>query len=104
MLVVLITMTCTYLEKKKIHYRFRNTSVALAFIVFMFLSFYYMGVIGMYGNTLFGIKNILLDKILVSSIVGALMISGMSLWYQALKKRNNGHAYFPFQKVVMPIA
>jgi hypothetical protein len=28
----------------------------------------------------------------------------MSLWYQALKKRNNGHAYFPFQKVVMPIA
>jgi hypothetical protein len=27
----------------------------------------------------------------------------MSLWYQILKKKNNGHAYFPFQKVVMPI-
>lgn len=103
-LVVLITMTCAYLEKKKINYRFRNTSVALLYIVFTYISFYYMWVIGMYGNTLWKINSIFLDKILVSSVVGWLTLTGLSLWYQAMKRKNDGHAYFPFQKVVMPIA
>jgi len=26
-----------------------------------------------------------------------------ALAYNYLKRRNNGHAYFPFQKVVMPV-
>jgi uncharacterized membrane protein len=103
-LVVLITMTCTYLEKKKINYRFRNTSVALLYIIFTYISFYYMWVIGMYGNTLWKINSIFLDKILVSSVVGWLTLTGLSLWYQVMKQKNNWHAYFPFQKVIMPIA
>ncbi len=102
-LVALIAMTVAFLERKNIRYPLRNTSIALMYIGFMYASFWYMGVIGMYGNTLFGIKSIFADKIVVSSIVGGLVLSASSLGYQAMKRRNNGHAYFPFQKVVMPI-
>ncbi|MFA6369889.1 MAG: hypothetical protein WCX09_02850 [Patescibacteria group bacterium] len=43
-----------------------------------------------------------MDKILLGSILGALVFWIMSALYVYLKKENNGKAYFPFQKVIMP--
>lgn len=48
-------------------------------------------------NTLWGV-----DKILLGIGLGSLVFWAMSQLYLYLKKENGGHAYFPFQKVVMP--
>ena len=103
-LVALIVMTNTALEKKNIRYKFRNTSIVLSYIIFSYISFWYAGVIGIYRNTFFKIDSIFLDKILVSSIIGWLALTWGSLLYQRLKAKNGWHAHFPFEKVVIPIS
>ena len=43
------------------------------------------------------------DKLLLGISVGSLVFLLTNLSYNYLKKKNNNHAYFPFQKVVMPV-
>jgi len=50
-------------------------------------------------NKLWGV-----DKIILGITIGSLAFWGISEWYLTLKKNNNGHAHFPFQKVVMPFS
>lgn len=57
------------------------------------------GIIGNPYNMLWG-----LDKLLLSIVIGSLAFVLTNLLYNYLKKKNNNHAYFPFQKVVMPIS
>jgi hypothetical protein len=42
------------------------------------------------------------DQFLLGVLVGAITFIVMELWYLHIKKKNGGHALFPFQKVVMP--
>ncbi|MDR0319703.1 MAG: hypothetical protein LBH81_03105 [Rickettsiales bacterium] len=49
--------------------------------------------------TLWGI-----DKLFLGIIVGSVLFWLSAFWYSKIKKNNGGHALFPFQKVVMPIA
>lgn len=49
-------------------------------------------------NTLLGI-----DSLFLGIILGSIGLYTGNVWYEYLKKNNNGHAYFPFQKVVMPV-
>lgn len=49
-------------------------------------------------NTFFGI-----DSFLISMIVGALTFEISQRIYQRVKAKNNGHAHFPFEKVVFAI-
>jgi len=44
------------------------------------------------------------DKLLIGIIVGSFGFWFGAEWYFDLKKKNGGHAHFPFQKVVMPIS
>lgn len=55
------------------------------------------GFIGHPLNKIWGI-----DKIIFGIVIGSLVFWGSSELYLYLKKNNNNHAYFPFQKVVMP--
>lgn len=106
-LVVLITMTNTFLEKRNWKFRFRDSLVAATYIIFMAISFKYFNVIGSVGmnpHTFFNTTSILADKIVVSSAVGALVLLGSTMLYQWLKAKNNGKAHFPFEKVILPIA
>lgn len=50
-------------------------------------------------NTIWGI-----DKIILGIILGSVVFLAMSQFYLYLKKKNNGHAHFPFQKVLMPFS
>lgn len=102
-LVAIIQMTLVLLEKKNINFRFRTTIVSLSFVIFTLLSFYYAGVIGIYRNTFLGSKSIFLDKVLLSSFAGGITLMLASSLYQTLKKRNGGHAHFPFEKVAIPL-
>ena len=43
-----------------------------------------------------------MDQFLLGVLVGSITFVLMELWYMRIKKRNGGHALFPFQKVVMP--
>ena len=45
-----------------------------------------------------------LDPLLFSTILGALTFIYVSKFYQWMKQRNGGHAHFPFEKVVLPVA
>jgi hypothetical protein len=42
------------------------------------------------------------DKLALGIVVGSLVFLAGTLWYDRIKKRR-GHAYFPFQKVAMPV-
>ncbi|MBR1825965.1 MAG: hypothetical protein IJ770_05200 [Alphaproteobacteria bacterium] len=44
-----------------------------------------------------------LDPFLFCGIVGALLLIYSSVFYQWMKKKNGGHAHFPFEKVVLPV-
>ena len=45
-----------------------------------------------------------MDPLLFSTILGALVLIYSSKFYQWMKARNGGHAHFPFEKVVVPVA
>ena len=56
-------------------------------------------IIGKELNKLWGV-----DKMLLGIFLGSLLFFGGAKFYEYLKKKNNGRAHFPFQKVVMPVA
>lgn len=56
------------------------------------------GIIGHPLNKFWGV-----DKLLLGISIGSLFFLIANLTYNYLKKKNNNHAYFPFQKVVMPV-
>ena len=45
-----------------------------------------------------------LDPFLFCTLLGAAVLTYSSVFYQWMKARNGGHAHFPFEKVVLPIA
>ena len=45
-----------------------------------------------------------LDPFLFCAIAGFLILIYSSVFYQWMKAKNGGHAHFPFEKVVLPIA
>lgn len=44
-----------------------------------------------------------MDPFLFATICGALTLHYSSEFYQWMKKKNGGHAHFPFEKVVVPV-
>ena len=44
-----------------------------------------------------------IDKIILGITLGSIIFFATSNFYLWLKKNNNGRAYFPFQKVIMPL-
>ena len=45
-----------------------------------------------------------IDQFLLGAVLGTLVFWMMQKWYQRIKAANNGHAKYPFQKVVMPFS
>ena len=43
------------------------------------------------------------DQFLLGAIIGSLVFWGAGKWYESIKAKNGGHAWFPFQKVVWPL-
>lgn len=44
-----------------------------------------------------------LDPFLFSALCGALVLHYSAAFYQWMKRKNGGHAHFPFEKVVVPV-
>lgn len=99
LIVSLIMWTINYLGKRNIKFFARNIIVITGYYVLTVVPIYFIKTIWHPENTLGGI-----NKLLLGIIVGSILFYLGAAWYHAMKMKNNGHAYFPFQKVVMPVA
>ena len=98
-LILLGYWTLKWMDKKGWHFKGRDFIVlvsSVAMILFMYIS-----------QLVYTPKAILvfwLDPFLFATICGALVLHYSSEFYQWMKRHNGGHAHFPFEKVVVPVA
>lgn len=97
--VSLIMWTIDWLEKKNIRFKKRKLITVLAYYGIIVAPLYWTGIMGHPFNKIWG-----MDKLLLGIILGSLSFFLGGFWYYRMKAKNGGHAYFPFQKVVMPVA
>lgn len=103
LIVSLIVWTLGWLQQKNYTLtRYKKKVMQSAIILFYFvvivLPLYWTGVIGHALNKLWGI-----DKLLLGIMLGSTVFTLGVYGYLYAKKCHDGKAYFPFQKVVMPI-
>lgn len=99
--VSMITWTLSWFDRKNIRLRGRTLATIAGYYLLIVVPLYFMGII---GNPLNIICACGLDKLIVGIIVGSIAFWFGASWYFHLKEKNGGHAYFPFQKVVMPVS
>ena len=99
--VSMITWTLSWFDKKNIHFKGRAIVTTVGYYLLIVVPLYFMGIM---GNPLNTICSCGLDKLIIGIIVGSFGFWFGAEWYFHLKEKNGGHAYFPFQKVVMPIS
>jgi len=102
LLMALSIWTINWFNKKNWSFGQKNIRDFVVFIFYYGLTIWPLftqDLIGQKLNRLWGI-----DKLILGIILGSLLFVGVSSWYDYLKKKNNDHAYFPYQKVVMPIS
>ena len=92
-----------WIQKKKFAKKISGWVWYLASILLMYafalIPMKMTGLIGIPNNTLFGI-----DKVLLGVILGSIMFFLGSKLHTCLKEKNKGKVFFPYQKVVIPIA
>ena len=97
--VSMIFWTISWLDKKKIKFKGRKILTTFVYYLFIYLGLKIPNIIGHPLNRYLGI-----DKLILGIIIGSVgFLIGAKVYYH-LKEKNGGHAYFPFQKVVMPIS
>ena len=98
LLAVIGYWTILWFDKKNWHFKGRNfflISLSVAMIGFV-----YMGQLN-YKPQVF--LFLYIDSFLLTAIIGALTYICSQKFYQWMKQKNNGHAHFPFEKVVLPL-
>lgn len=100
MLAMLGYWTIRFFDKRGWVFPFYK-SILMATSVAM-VGFIYVKDLNYYPNVILGF--LYMDYFLFSSLLGAfLLIFGVN-FYAWMKQKNGGHAHFPFEKVVVPIA
>lgn len=99
LIVAFIYLTVNWLVKKKWKFKGDTLTVTILYYASIIIPLYYIGDIGHANHKLWGI-----DKLLLGMGLGSISFWGFALWYQTIKRKNNGRALFPFQKVIMPIS
>lgn len=100
MLALLGYWTLKFMDKRKWHFFGRDALVILLSIAM--IGFVYLGVVDYNPVSVCGV--LVMDPVLFGTVCGALIFILTSKFYQWLKKKNGGHAHFPFEKVVLPVA
>ena len=99
--VSMITWTISWLDKKNIQFKGRIFVTILSYYLLIVIPLYFMGIMGNPLNTICACG---LDKLIIGIVTGSVAFWFGAEWYFHLKEKNGGHAYFPFQKVVMPVS
>ena len=97
--VSMILWTIDWFDRKNFKFIGRNFITAILYYLFIVFPLYFYDVLGHPLNVLWGV-----DKLFLGIAIGSVVFFIGAIWYFYIKKNNDGHAYFPFQKVVMPIA
>lgn len=97
-IVSLIIWSISWMEKRNVHLRGKGLVTTVSYYVLICAPLYLAGIVGHPDNTLLGI-----DKLVLGIAAGSGAFYSGAWWYKRLKEKNMGHAYFPFQKVAMPI-
>jgi len=99
LLVSLIYWTIDVLNKKNINFKAKNLIVILGWYLITYLGLYFSNI---KSSAILGFLNFL-DKLSLGVIIGSIAFwFGVEL-HNFLKEKNNGKAYFPFQKIVVPV-
>ncbi|MCX6796061.1 MAG: hypothetical protein NTW06_01025 [Candidatus Falkowbacteria bacterium] len=98
--VSMIIWTLDWLERKSIKFKFRTETTIFAYYLLMIISLYYQRIIGQPLNQL---GACLLDNLMFGLVSGSIAFYAGVVWYEFLKEKNGGKAYFPFQKIVSPL-
>lgn len=96
--VSIIYWTLDWFDRKKIDFYAKELITILSYYFLAFVPLYWTDILGHLYNKIWG-----MDKLLVGVGVGSIIFYCVNKLYEYLKKKNNGHAYFPYQKVVMPV-
>jgi hypothetical protein len=99
LIVSLVLWTSSWLDARGRRFHGRASVVALVWFLSALVPLYLAGMFGLPLNSIWG-----LDKLLVGIAVGSVAFYLGARGYEASKAANAGHARFPFQKVVMPLA
>jgi len=104
LIVSIITWTISWLNKKNINFKGKTAITIIGYYAITVLPLYYYGIMGGAQNSLFTLFGFYIDKLAIGIITGSIGFYFGASWYYELKEKNQGKAYFPFQKVVMPVA
>lgn len=96
--VSMIMWTINWFNKKNWRFKGRKILITLSYYAMIVLPLHYSKIIWHPYNTMWG-----MDKLLLGIGVGSIVFLVTALWYENMKKKNGGHAHFPFQKVAMPV-
>jgi len=99
--VSMIVWTEDWLDRKSFHFKGRAVVTTVGYSLIVVAPLYFMGMIANPANAIYSTW---LDKLLLGIVVGSCGFWFGAEWYYELKAKNGGHAYFPFQKVLMPIS
>jgi hypothetical protein len=98
LIVSSVMWTINWMNGKNIRFKGRKILITACYYLVIVVPLYWKGIIGHYFNKIWGI-----DKLLLGIIIGSIVFLASVLYYQNLKRKNNGKAYFPYQKVAMPV-
>ncbi len=90
--------TLNWMNKKNIRFKGDKIMIIAGYYLITVVPLYWSGIIGHTYNKLWG-----MDKLVMGIVAGSLIFFGSIKWYAKLKEKNDNHAYFPFQKVAMPV-
>lgn len=89
-----------WMDRKNWHFVGRNVIVILASVAM--IGFVYLGTVKYNPMPICGM--FVMDPILFGTVCGSLILIITDKVYQWMKMKNGGHAHFPFEKVLLPIA
>lgn len=99
LIVSMIMWTIRWLDQKNLYFKGRKILFTVLYYSSVIIPLHYQGYLGHMLNKLWGI-----DKLILGIVLGSITFFTFSLAYNFLKKHHGNKAYFPLQKVVMPIA
>ncbi len=99
LLALLGYWTIYFMNKKNWHFRGRDTIVMIISIAM--IGFAYLGAAVYNPTSICGVFT--MDPLLFGTLIGAGLFIGTEKLYDWMKAKNNGHAHFPFEKVILPV-
>jgi hypothetical protein len=102
--VSLIFWTIDWFNKKNIRFKGRKILTTIGYYILVVLPLYFLKIIHLHIPRYETFCGCGIDKMSVGIASGSVAFLIGALVYEYLKKKNNGRAHFPFEKVVFPIA